>query len=360
MEPLRNISKASQLKEALLDEIRRGKYPPGGVFPSVRELMAQYQVSKNTVSQVLSILNELKIITVEHGKATRLRSNPFLSRIEIVFFGEESIGVQPFWSEIYRGICEGLTDAPEYFIAQTICSSGLLSSLNAPPDFSRSKGIILLGNSFLPTYRELNSYGVPLLSIHDFNAASGVPAITADPASALEEIGKLFQQRGCRKVMLLHRAGEEQNDPLRNGVNREKFLIARKILTSRGLLPDESFIRAISRRQNVLQAAYEAFHAVVESGIRPDGILMTEDVMASGVFRAAYELGIKIPGECYAAGIDNLSSDLYLCPSLTSIDLNRREMGKAAIRSLLRAIQTGKPPESRTLPAVAILRESLC
>ncbi len=360
METLRNISKTGQLKEALLAEIRQGKYLPGSVLPSVRELMARYQVSKNTVSQALSILNELKIITVEHGKATRLRGNPFLSRIEIVFFGTEFIDTQPFWSEIYRGICDGLADAPEYFIAQTIFSAGFHGTLNGPPDFSRSKGIILLGSSYTPSYRELTSYRIPLLSIHDFNAASGVPFITADPTPALAELGRLFLKRGCRKVMLLHLEGEEHNDPIRNGINRKKFLIARKTLAGYGLLPNNSFIRPVSRHQDVQKAAYDAFRSALESGIHPDGILMTADVMASGVFRAAYELGINIPGECCAAGIDNLSSDLYLRPSLTSIDLNRREMGKLAIQSLLYAIQTGTPPESRTLPTTPILRESLC
>ena len=65
-------SKTDQLKRRIQDAIRDGEFPPGSTLPSVKQLCTRYGVSKHTVSQALSNLNELRIIEVSHGRKTRV------------------------------------------------------------------------------------------------------------------------------------------------------------------------------------------------------------------------------------------------------------------------------------------------
>lgn len=57
-----------QLKEAILQMIEEGKYKPGDVLPSERELAGQYGISRVTVRQAINILVQDGIVTKKQGK----------------------------------------------------------------------------------------------------------------------------------------------------------------------------------------------------------------------------------------------------------------------------------------------------
>ena len=68
---------------------------------------------------------------------------------------------------------------------------------------------------------------------------------------------------------------------------------------------------------------------------RPTAIFAGSDMQAMGVFRAARQLGLDIPGDLSVIGYDNLPVSAWVDPALTTINQPLHEMAGTATRMLL-------------------------
>ncbi len=79
---------------------------------------------------------------------------------------------------------------------------------------------------------------------------------------------------------------------------------------------------------------------------RPTAIFAGNDEMASGVYGAAHELGVRIPEDLSIIGFDDAPIATRMWPTMTSVRLPVREMGRAAAEKLL-----AKPKADAKTPA---------
>lgn len=79
---------------------------------------------------------------------------------------------------------------------------------------------------------------------------------------------------------------------------------------------------------------------------RPTAIFAGNDEMASGVYGAAHELGIRIPDDLSLIGFDDAPIATRMWPAMTSVRLPVREMGRAAAEKLF-----AQPKEATKTPA---------
>ncbi len=93
--------------------------------------------------------------------------------------------------------------------------------------------------------------------------------------------------------------------------------------------------------ENIVEGSY-----TFESGVmcgeklltrtpRPTAIFASNDEMAAGVYRAAYQLGLSIPGDLSVVGFDDSPLASRIWPTLTTIRLPIRDMGRLAASKLL-------------------------
>ncbi len=82
------------------------------------------------------------------------------------------------------------------------------------------------------------------------------------------------------------------------------------------------------------EGAYETVNAALDNKVQFDAVL-TNDEMASGVYRALYEHGLKIPQDIFVCGCDGLPVGMHLFPFLTTVVLDYDDLGRRAIRHLL-------------------------
>ena len=54
--------------------------------------------------------------------------------------------------------------------------------------------------------------------------------------------------------------------------------------------------------------------------------------MALGVYKALNDANVNIPNDISVASFDDVEINRFLTPTLSSIDMNTEEMGKATIR----------------------------
>jgi LacI family transcriptional regulator len=86
---------------------------------------------------------------------------------------------------------------------------------------------------------------------------------------------------------------------------------------------------------------------------RPTAVFAGNDEMASGVYSAAHELGIRIPEDLSVIGFDDAPIATRIWPAMTSVRLPVREMGRTAAEGLFAG------PKAAAKAAVAEFTPSL-
>lgn len=104
---------------------------------------------------------------------------------------------------------------------------------------------------------------------------------------------------------------------------------------------------------------YEATKRLIETGDLPTAIFATADLLAIGAIHALQEAGLRVPQDVAVAGYDDMLSASAVRPALTTVRVNRREIGRAAIRELEKLIrQPTKESSIIYIDNELIIRES--
>jgi len=82
-----------------------------------------------------------------------------------------------------------------------------------------------------------------------------------------------------------------------------------------------------------------ALNILSDPETRPTALICFNDLTAMGVYRAAYELGLRIPDEVSVVGFDGIDYCEMLGPPLTTVSIFPEKLGRAAAELLLEVIQ---------------------
>jgi DNA-binding LacI/PurR family transcriptional regulator len=115
------------------------------------------------------------------------------------------------------------------------------------------------------------------------------------------------------------------------------------VFTARGNLPE------IGRR---------ALRELLTLDPRPTAVLAMSDALASGVIREATEQSLELPRDLSVIGFDDVPLAQLTDPPLTTVNQPTELKGELAARSLLEAIEAGRPTErARTImPTELVIR----
>lgn len=102
----------------------------------------------------------------------------------------------------------------------------------------------------------------------------------------------------------------------------------------------------------------EVIRKAHKAGKLPEAFFVASDLMAIGVLRALFDLGISVPGEIGVCGLSNIEISKYSNPPLTTIALPIREMGQVAANVLFDRINGDTTPTKVITLASELLRRS--
>lgn len=92
---------------------------------------------------------------------------------------------------------------------------------------------------------------------------------------------------------------------------------------------------------------------------RPTAVLATTDLMAIGVISGLRQAGLSVPKDISVIGFDNLHLSRFSVPHLTTVDMDRAAIAKAAMGSLLEMIDDSSDIlQQKLIPSKLIVRES--
>ena len=89
-----------------------------------------------------------------------------------------------------------------------------------------------------------------------------------------------------------------------------------------------------------------------------DALICYNDLNAIGAMKASRAAGISIPGQIALIGFDDIPAAELLSPALTTLRVQKREMGEEAVRLLLSRITTKNRQHGIVIVPELIIRET--
>jgi len=208
--------------------------------------------------------------------------------------------------------------------------------------------------------------GLPLVFV-DQEPAKGITSVNIDDRggarAAAQHLVDLGHTRIAVMTAALGGAVGIVEDPHADAeqskyVSRERLLGYLEVLEQAGITP------VVHRQEH--SDDVEAYHAalgLLDGPDRPTGVLCFSDVIASGVVRAAEQLGLDVPGDVSVLGFDDSALARRLSPQLTTVRQDFNEKGKRSAGELKRVMESrkaGSTPRAKhiVLPTELMVRGS--
>lgn len=102
----------------------------------------------------------------------------------------------------------------------------------------------------------------------------------------------------------------------------------------------------------------ECVSSLMGGCVKPTAIFCATDFSALTAIRKLFSLGMTVPGDISIVGVDDVLSSQLFVPALTTVRVDRGEMGRVGMKLLLQKIE-GSQPESVTISSGdLVIRES--
>lgn len=252
--------------------------------------------------------------------------------------------LNPFYAVVIGGIEQALEDAGKHL---------LLSSLRRRADLidlareGRVDGLIVVGCDIADSeLARLADSGRPVVLID--NSFDGLTSVSTDNYQGGRLAAEHLLARGCRRPAFV-------TENLENPNFRQRLDGFRAALDAAGVPLQATGIAAGG---DSWDGGYVAMQRVLASGLVPDGVLAANDPAALSAYRALHQAGLTVPDDVKVVGFDDIHLASQAEPALTTIMVEKLELGRLGASRLLDLI-AGIPAAERTiLPTSLVTRLS--
>jgi LacI family transcriptional regulator len=310
---------------------------------------SDYPVSAGTRARVLEAARELDY--VPNALARGLQK----SRVPVVAVIVHDI-TDPYFAEVVRGVEDGASAAGYLVIT---CSSErdaerersyvrLLRSIRASAVVFAGSGLDdpALTEEMERHLSAMRADGAAI--VHLSPHALGQPEVSVDNAAGIASMIAALVGLGHRRIAFL--AG-----PRSLYVARERLRGYRRGLEEAGIAFDD---RLVVRTSFDVAGGALGVDALL-AGEAPFGaICCANDLLALGALQRLAALGIDVPGRVSVAGFDDIPTAALTAPSLSTVRLPLREMGRRGFEYADRMLGGVAEAAPDTLPTEVVLRAS--
>lgn len=108
------------------------------------------------------------------------------------------------------------------------------------------------------------------------------------------------------------------------------------------------------------EGGYSKFMSMFSQADPPTALFVANDSLVIGCYRAAYELGLRIPDDVSVIGFNDIESAKYLIPSLSTIRLDMKVMAELAVQFMYSIVKEDlNQPMRVIIPNELLIRDSV-
>ncbi|MFC6645290.1 LacI family DNA-binding transcriptional regulator [Granulicella cerasi] len=218
-----------------------------------------------------------------------------------------------------------------YFTVSHLGRKELLSEYTRMLVNRQVDGVLLI-NTRLP-----EALPIPTVAISSHSLHKNVIDVLLDHDAAAQETMQHLYDLGHRRIAFMR----GQPEALDSQYRWEATLRAAKAL---GLTVDESLCIAIAHNSWSPDLGYEPVLNLLDRTRDFTALVCFNDLAAIGAFRAVADRGLSCPQDLSIIGFDDIAAAGYSIPRLSTVRQPLQQMGEAAARVLIEAIES-KPHE---------------
>jgi GntR family transcriptional regulator of arabinose operon len=332
--------KHAQLRSVLESEIADGSYAPGKFLPSEPELARRFAISRSTVRQALSALEQDGFVERLPGKGTVVREREGASSAtQLAVF---AIVLPEIQSGHYPALVDAFASAAaERHYQIIVCTTG--NEISRQGDIilqlldKRVAGVALLPPTVGKTpeyhFRQLQNQGIPIVMLHRPVEGVSAPLIAMPFEEVMTKAADLLLSRGHRRIAFLasHRS---------EAVTRYEAALRLSLLNYGADLPLAMVKIGGSTTSNVGNSrAHEIERALEElfslpDGQRPTAIIDPWDSDMEACYFALTKAGFDAPEDISLVSFGGASRMNALTKRLSAVTVDETQTAKLTAQLL--------------------------
>ena len=226
-------------------------------------------------------------------------------------------------------------DIAEKKLEEEQCHMTEISLSDSAEKIAGLDGIICTGTFTNEMLERLSAWKKPIVMI-DCNAdLEHCDTITVDYKNAVRDLLDFLIEKGHTKIGFIGGGAERWLDRQSEDPRYTEFCA---YLKEKNLFCE----RYVKSGQHEARYGRLLFTELYREGNLPTAIFAANDSIAAGIYRAAYEFGLKIPEDISVIGFNDIPGAKYMVPPLTTVRLYMEFMGEYAVTLLSERIQESR------------------
>ncbi|WP_295626991.1 LacI family DNA-binding transcriptional regulator [uncultured Intestinimonas sp.] len=239
-----------------------------------------------------------------------------------------------FYSEILRGI-EAEASAHGFHISQQLSDIGIDDAVLNDHFVDGYDGLILLGRVSFEKVEYLKSLTSNIVYAGLNRVDSGFDEVICDAYEAIQSTVDYLVDCGHTRIGFIGVIPTEGGKEL---VNEHRFAGFSGALARRDIALDMRYCKNVELKS---EFAFEAAMELVKENSLPDALVCATDNVALGVISAFRKCGVRVPEDVSVVGHDGIDISGFFEPKLTTVYMQKSELGKFAVKLLVDRITGG-------------------
>ncbi len=330
---------------------------------TLREVAETANVSLTAVSFYLhnqpglSDTTRLRIAEAVERLGYTRRKSAAVPRLNFIGLLIEQLPLSPFADMFYGDVIHGI-ESQARSLGYNLALMTVERSTSLPHLFEQHEdslaGLLILGGGALSAEIIANALlaELPSVLVDTVESESKLPSVIPDYVRGAYDATQYLIKKGYERIAFIQ--GSTKYPSL-----VERFHGYVCALTDAGMPLDSALIQA-SISSGIPNKGYREMKALIERNAEFDAVFCVTDRTALGALEALREAHIRVPDDVALLSFDNVSQSSHTSPTLTTVDVNKREMGIIAVDTLQRQIMA---PDERIavktlIPTRLIVRSS--
>lgn len=313
-----------------------------------KALNGRKDVNERTRQRVMDVAKKLNYHPSHMARGLARKRSENIGVIALRRF-HSAMFTNPFYSHVLEGMELELTERNYNLVLGVLPSEDGGARVQVPKMIREKNvdGLVLLGETLPALLREVQERRIPAVLVDSQVAGMEAHSVLTDNRQGAGLAAQRLAALGHRRAALL-----TQDTPDASFAERRQGFVdgcrEQGIKLEQTLEAPEDATRCAA-----LLAAFLA------SPKRPTAVFCCNDFFALRLLEAARLAGVQVPAQLSVIGFDDIAAAEIAKPPLSTLRVDKVNMGKRAVQKVLEQLDNPSPPSRELLPVTLIERASL-